>query len=246
MAYYITIKENKGYKLLDITSMQAFRRLSKFKSSSYSLEEIDLFTSKYPNELVLKRDLYSFGIITLEDITKDISIRMKNKDNLEKVRYGLVYNSTSKYLNEYYLRIKLLELQNDKVFLNKLLDYYRNSYKQESLRQINAILQGYNGNSINIYNALDMFYKDTVYDINYKTGETKIKYKSLHDLAMFIYNYNQTKELTKEEIETYKEHRQIELSTLQESLSPKKEKVDLKVKTRTKKKYDLDGQSSFF
>lgn len=246
MAYYITIKENKGYKLLDITSMQTFRKLSKFKNNSYSLEEIDLFTSKYPNELVLKKELYNFGIISLEDITKDISIRMKNKDNLEKVRYGLVYSDISKYFDEFYLRMKLLELQNDTVFLNKLLDYYRNSYKQESLRQINAILQGYNGTSINIYNALNMFFKDTVYDINYKTGETKIKYKSLHDLAMFIYNYSQTKELTKEEIEIYKEQRQKELSTLQESLSPKKEKTDLKIKTRTKKKYDLDGQSSFF
>lgn len=246
MAYYITVKENKGYKLLDITSMHAFKKLSKFKNNSYNLEEIDLFTSEYPNELVLKRDLYNFGVITLEDITKDISIRMKNKDNLEKVRYGLVYNDISKYFDEFYLRMKLLELQNDTVFLNKLLDYYRNSYKQESLRQINAILQGYNGRSINIYNALNMFFKDTVYDINFKTGETKLKYKSLHDLAMFIYNYLQTRELTKEEIERHKQERQIELSSLQESLSQKNEKVDLKIKTRTKKKYDLDGQSSFF
>lgn len=246
MAYYITIKVNKGYKLLDVTGMQTFTKLSKFKSNSYSLEEIDLFTSQYPNELVLKRNLYNFGIIALEDITKDISIRMKIKDNLEKVRYGLVYNDTSKYFDEFYLRMELLELQNDTIFLNKLLDYYRNSHKQESLRQINSILHGYNGTSINIYNALNMFFKDTVYEINYKTGETKLKYKSLHDLAMFIYNYLQTRELTKDEIERYKQERQTELCALQESLSPKNVKVDLKVKTRTKKKYDLDGQSSFF
>jgi len=246
MAYYITIKENKGHKLLDVTSMHTFRRLSNFKNNLYNLEEIDLFTSQYPNELLLKKDLYNNGIITIEDITKDITIRMKNKQNLEKVRYGLIYSSIRRFIDPEYTRRYLLTLQNDKVFLNKLLDYYRNSYKQESLRQINAILQGYSGTSINIYSALNMFFDDTIYSVNVKTGEVKTKYKSLHDLIMFIYNYEQTKELSKEDIERYKDERKKELLELQESLLPKKEKVDLKVKTRTKKKYNLDGQSSFF
>ena len=89
MAYYLTIKKNKEYNKLDISSLPEFKKISKFREkTSYSLEEIDYFTSCFSNEIVLKRALLQEGIIEECDVTKDIEIRYKDKDKLSKVRYG--------------------------------------------------------------------------------------------------------------------------------------------------------------
>ena len=99
MAYYLTIKDKNDYKLLDITNTIEFQRLSRFKGISYSLEEIDLFTSNFYNEIVLKRKLYEYGVISLDEITKDISIRRKSKNEYKKVMYGLVYHDMKAFLD---------------------------------------------------------------------------------------------------------------------------------------------------
>lgn len=245
MAYYLTIKEKNDYKLLDITSLEEFTKQSKFKNASYSLEEIDNFTSRFENELSLKRKLFDAGIITIEDITKDISIRIKINGKLEKVHYGLVYKHMLKYLNITYLRGKILELQNDTVFLNKLLDHYRNSHYQESLRQINALLHGYQGNDISIYSALSIFFQKEIFNENYSTGLTTIKYKSLHDLAMFIYNYTYKKEQSY--TETEKLSRTEELTLLKDQVKKEEKYIKPKVKKKNKSKnYTLEGQLTFF
>lgn len=246
MAYYLTIKNKNDYKLLDITSVEKFKRLSKFKNNSYSLEEIDLFISKFSNEIELKTTLFEEEIISLEDITKEISIRRKNKDELIKVMYDLVYSSNSKFLNEEYLRNILLTLQNDKDFLNKLLNHYRSNYKQENLAKIRAILTGYRGNSINIYEALNSFFIEEIYDIDYNTGLTKLKYKSLHDLAMFIDNYLKQRGKSQTDIDLNTLNRKRELEELQKLLKTKENKKKPTPYVRTKKKYNLDGQTSLF
>ena len=181
MAYYLTIKEKQNYKLLDISNMLEFKRISRFKGNTYSLDEIDIFTSSFPNEIFLKKTLYENGKIELNDISKEISIRRKNKDEMVKVMYDLVYSYNRKFIDEVYIRMKLLELQNDRVFLNKLLNHYRNNYKQDNLSQIRAALEGYN--DVNLYEAINSFFIDEVYDIKKDTGQVKIKYKSLHDLG---------------------------------------------------------------
>ena len=100
MAYYLTIKKNKEYNKLDISSLPEFKKISKFREkTSYSLEEIDYFTSCFSNEIVLKRALLQEGIIEECDVTKDIEIRYKDKDKLSKVRYDLVYKDAAKYFN---------------------------------------------------------------------------------------------------------------------------------------------------
>lgn len=247
MAYYLTIKEKNEYKSLDITGLEEFRKLSRYKNASYSLEEIDNFTSQFESELSLKRKLFDCGIITIEDITKDINIRIKTSGKLEKVHYGLVYKHMIKYLDISYLRCKLLELQNDIVFLNKLLDHYRNSHHQESLRQINALLHGYNGNDINIYSALNMFFQREIFNQDFNTGLTTIKYKPLHDLAMFVYNYISKKGKSNIEQETIKLGRMAELNTLKQTLKNEKNYIPIKTKKKTRtKKYELEGQISFF
>ncbi len=73
MAYYLTIQKGKNeYKEINISSLNEFKRLSKYKDS-YSLEEIDMFTSMFVDEVNLKEILYDNGLICLEDISKEIS-----------------------------------------------------------------------------------------------------------------------------------------------------------------------------
>lgn len=241
MAYYLTIKENQNHKLLNISNLEEFKRLSKFKNESYSLQEIDIFTSHFEDEITIKRKLYESGVITSEDITKDISIRKKNKGVLEKVRYGLVYKEMSKFLQYQELRFLLLALQEDTIFLKKLLDHYRNCYKQEGLRQINALLRGYQDTDINMYSALNLFYNDQVIIVNRKTGEIKLQYKPLHDLGMFIFEYLSKNGKSTSEIEEEKEERIRALLALKTSLVPVEEPKKKKIKTK-----ELEGQISFF
>ena len=58
MAYSVMIKKGEELVKLDISNLPTFERLSKYKDSkTYSLEEIDLCTSKYENIMHLKKDL---------------------------------------------------------------------------------------------------------------------------------------------------------------------------------------------
>ena len=54
MAYYLTIKEKNNYKELNITTLSEFKRISKFKNSSYSLEEIDITIIRKFNAIIRK------------------------------------------------------------------------------------------------------------------------------------------------------------------------------------------------
>lgn len=243
MAYYLTIKEKNNYKELNISTLSEFKRISKFKGSSYSLEEIDLFTSKFNDEIDLKSKLYQKGIIKKEDLVRKIEVRMKSSGKLVKVQYDLVFKEQLKYLDIEYLRMKLLSFSNDNPFLNKLLNHYRNSYNQEALRQINALINGYKDNDIRMDSALNLFFKDEIFLTNYDTGVTKIKYKSLHDLAMFIYNYEKTKEdkqISKEEQKKALEQIKKDLIQIQ-----KPKNIEVKKKVR-KKREELEGQTSLF
>lgn len=128
MAYYLTIKRKNDYQVLDISKLEEFTKNSRYKNGGFSLEEIDNCTMKFYNEYFFKEALYKAGLISLEDIARDITIRCKNKEELTKVRYGLAYQDSKNYLDEYGLKFILLSKQKDKNFLEKLLSYYRNSY----------------------------------------------------------------------------------------------------------------------
>ena len=244
MAYYLTIKDKQNYKLLDVTSITEFKRLSKFKNNSYSLEEIDIFTSNFNNEIEFKRRLLEKSIITNEDIHKKIEIRIKLNGKLIKVRYDLVYRPIKKYLDIQYLKSELLIFQNDRTFLEKLLDYYRKSPKQEGLRQINTLMNGCSERDINMYSALSQFFKDELFIEDYKTGEVHLKYKSLHDLAMFIYNYSKSKEIS---LTNTNQSEQIkkELDNLKKEITLYKTEIKVMKKVKKPRK-EIDGQTSFF
>lgn len=230
MAYYIVIKDKDNYRKLDVSNMKEFTRISKFKNG-YSLEELDLFTSKFNNEVELKRCLYENNIINYDDILSDISIRIKNKDKLEKVRYDFVYSDSFKYLDIMYLKSTINILSNDLVYLNKLLSYYRNSScNNENISKIRWILLGNDGYELNLHNVINDFITREVFKINRDTGEVSVKYKSLHDLAMFTYNYSNKRKDNK-----------VNLLKLQ------KEILTGNTKTKSKKLINqIEGQMTFF
>ena len=241
MAYCLTIKNGNNFRLLDISSLTYFDRLSKFKDKySYSLNEIDKFTSYFDNEIYFREYLYNSGIITLDEITKDLSIRMKSKDKLVKVEYGLVFSDVKKYFDEVYLIASILSKQNDYVFLNKLLARYRNSYSNnENIALIRNIMIG--NSNISIYRVLSDFVFNEIYSKHYNEQindfEYNLKYKSLHDLAMFVHNYDNKKdELFLKE----------ELDELKEKLAYKKMECITKVKRRVKKRNEIEGQLSIY
>lgn len=229
MAYYIVIKDKDNYRKLDISNVKEFTRISKFKNG-YSLEELDLFTSKFNNEVELKRCLYENNIINYDDILSDISIRIKNKDKLDKVRYDFVYSDSFKYLDIMYLKSTINILSNDLVYLNKLLSYYRNSScNNENISKIRWILLGNDGYELNLHNVINDFITREVFKINRDTGEVSVKYKSLHDLAMFTYNYSNKKKDNK-----------VDLLKLQ------KEILTGNTKTKSKKLINqIEGQMTF-
>lgn len=245
MAYYLTIQKNRNrYKEINISLLEEFKRISKFKNG-YSLEEIDYFTSLFDDEVQLKEILYNKGLITSEDITKEISIRQKVNNELVKVRYGLIYKNSRKYLDSNYLRNVLLSLQNDKIFLKKLVSYYRNSYSCViEISEIKNYLFD-NNSEVDINSTLNSFFINEIFIKEKDSLEYKMKYKSFHDLLMFVKKYiEENKEFNTKEYDTKKR-----LLMLQESIKTSEKNSKNKVKKLIKSKLDklpLEGQISLF
>lgn len=241
MAYYLTIKKNKEYSKLDISSLPEFKKISKFREkTSYSLEEIDYLTSCFDNEIILKKTLLQYGIIEESDVTKDIEIRYKDKDKLSKVRYDLVYKNTTRYFNIDFLRYYVQSKSKDKDFLNKLTSFYRNSYcNNENICRIRYILETKNEHEFTIQETLTSFVFNEIYSIDYKTGNCTLKYKSLHDLAMFCYTY-EINSIRNELNISNKEKEENRTKMLNSLKTPKP-----KIRTLKKENYELEGQMSF-
>lgn len=232
MAYYIVIKNNKDYRKIDISNLKEFTRISRFKNDCYSLEELDLFTSKFIDELDLKMLLFENKLIDYNEILSDISIRIKTNNKLVKVKYDMVYSDSFKYLDTIYLKSVINTLSNSKDYLNKLIAYYRNSNcNNENIAKIRWILLG-NNDELDLYNTINDFIIKEIFKTDYKTGEVSIKYKSLHDLAMFTYNYINKKEVVSE-------NKKENLLELQRKLL---QNNDVK---RKKKVKQIEGQMSF-
>lgn len=84
MAYYLTIANKGEYKKLNLLLLEGFIKTSKFKGEALSLDELDGLTSKYQDEYEFKKKLYQAGIISIDEITKELSIRRKQNNNLIK------------------------------------------------------------------------------------------------------------------------------------------------------------------
>ena len=113
MAYYLTIRKKDTYIPIDIECLTCFTKLSKYKSGGYSLEEIDRCTMNYINEYFFKEDLYKAGLIELEDIARELTIRYKKSNSYELVRNGIPYRRTKNYFDLYGLKFILLSKQKE-------------------------------------------------------------------------------------------------------------------------------------
>ena len=218
MAYYLMLNK----KQINLNNVDNFKRISNLKGNSYTLEEIDNFTSMYKDQDLLKQELYKSSLISSKDLESKLYIARKNKGELEKVKYDPVFLLDKKYLDIPYLTNLILSLNEDNDFLNKLITYYRNSYVNNEIISIiryYLIAKDMHMIDYDINELLRTFIQKEIYNYDYETGEVKVKYKSLHDLAMFTKNH-----ITKQE-----EKRQ--------------EQINKKV---LKKKKEVDGQISMF
>ena len=238
MAYYLTIANKGEYKKLNLLLLEGFIKTSKFKGEALSLDELDDLTSKYQDEYEFKKKLYQAGIITIDEITKELSIRRKQNNNLIKVKYGLIYQKESKYLDQLYLRSILISKQRDYTFLEKLSSYYRNSYNN-SINIANLSLIAKHHYDFENSKILSDFFQREIYKYNPSTDECKLNYKSLHDLAMFCFTY-EINSIRKEINISSKEKEENRIKMLNSLKTPKP-----KIRTLKKKNYELEGQMSF-
>lgn len=218
MAYYLMLNK----KQINLNNVDNFKRISNLKGDSYTLEEIDNFTSMYKDQDLLKQELYKSSLISPKDLEYKLYIARKNKGELEKVKYDPVFLLDKKYLDIPYLTNLILSLNEDNDFLNKLITYYRNSYVNNEIISIiryYLIAKDMHMIDYDINELLRTFIQKEIYNYDYETGEVKVKYKSLHDLAMFTRNH-----ITKQE-------------------EKKQEQRNKKV---LKKKKEVDGQISMF
>ena len=108
MAYYLTVKRQNKDILIDISMLDEFIKMSKYKNGGYSLEEIDNLTMSFENEYFFKDALYNKGLIELDDIKKELTIKSKKKEDLEKIRKGLAYKDANRYFDVYGLKIIIM------------------------------------------------------------------------------------------------------------------------------------------
>ncbi len=242
--YYLTIKKRNNFKLLDITNMEGFTRLSRFKASIYSLQELDNFTSQFSSEAELKRALLDAKLIDVKDLTDPIAIATYWHGKVSLIEhYEPVYKSSKSYIDLGNLHLKINELKNNRAFLEALVSKYTYTYGNEYIFQIRELLKHYNP-ELNLDDAVNNFYIYQVYQIN-KEGKTVIRYKNLRDLGLFTYAYVSTKGFTVPNTETKENLRQELISLKDEFTSSKGESHKVRVK-KPDKNYILDGQISFF
>ena len=230
--YILSIEQkNKEYKEIKWNNSN--------QKDSYKLIDIDNFTIDFNDEYDLKEYLIKDGIIELDDYYRRLSINYSFKGKLKKMMYGISYKEDSFYMSEaiifYYLKNNCTNID----LLEKLANHYRNSYIHNVsvntiINYIIANKEGYLSN-INIEGVLTEFVKEEIFSYDPKTrsykidnyGNPIIKYKNLHELGMFLSNYNK------------KDNKVIKPKSKEEI----KEVVKPKTKVKTN---DIEGQMSLF
>lgn len=196
MAYYLTIRDSKDWRTLNISHMKEFEKLSNYQDGVYTLEEIDRFTTKFKDESELKIALFEAGQLFHNEMGKKISIRFKQNNKLEKVQYGLIYQEQSPYLDILYLRGVILSKQNDDAFLKKLIKHCQgNPFNGENITLIMDIILAKNDYRNKLGLFLHKLISVELYRWDKKTKRWVLKYKSLHDLIMLVDNYIKNKNL---------------------------------------------------
>lgn len=132
MAYYFMVEEKKGkYSPLDITKSACFSRESRLKGMGCEIKEIDLFTASFNHEKELREHLILNGILTPENVSKNLSIRIKKGDKYKKVMYDFLYQKDIQYLVDPKLLIKRINNKlfiQDYGFISEFASHFANDY----------------------------------------------------------------------------------------------------------------------
>ena len=210
MAYYLMVEKKRGeYMPLDITKSKCFTRLSNLKSNKANLNEIDLFTMMFNDNMELRKSLINEGILDANDSNRELSIRRIEKGKYIKVPYGFLYQSDIEYVMD---PKRLIRRINDKLlnndfryierFANNYLDYHECSSTSGEVKmaaldsaRINGISKYFNMVDQNNDKLLIRMLKLLIYEhYQLPSGKViykdKIIYRNLHSLIAFTDYYD--------------------------------------------------------
>ena len=221
MAYYFMVEERKGqYSPLDITKSARFTRKSRLKGMGCEIKEIDLFTSSFNHEKELREHLILNGILSIENASKNLSVRIKKGDKYKKVMYDFLYQKDIQYLVDPKLLIKRINnklLIQDYGFISEFASHFANDYGCSSTAL--EVLK-YAKDSIRMGDTYKHFYdrdengdmeltrliKLIIFD-NFQRKDGKIVYTgkinnlNLHRVIAFVNNYDKKVENEKKSID---------------------------------------------
>ena len=127
--FYGIYLKGKPNEPLDITKLANFERTGNLKSPKlYTLKELIKLTTKYDSELDFKYALFRSGIIDINDITRDLSIRGIKENNKVGKPKEIVYKPCidlfrPQIIKELYLN--KTDLIKDYEFLKKLIEEFK-------------------------------------------------------------------------------------------------------------------------
>ena len=168
------------------------------------LDKLDKFTCEFNDENGLKLYLINKQLVPREDLSKKIYITYRNCGKDKKL--PVFYSDMEKYLDEIYLRQKLMQLSQDIKFLEKLARHYSLGSDKFNKQGVNVsdiryyiaevrFSGGRTFESSRLRYALDDLFIKALYNvINKETGEVKENYRGRRDLADFIYKYEKSLE----------------------------------------------------
>lgn len=210
MAYYLTVEKKRGeYMPLDITNSKYFTRISNLKGNKANLNEIDLFTMMFNDNMELRKSLIDEGILSIGDSNKELSIRRIEKGKYIKVPYGNLYQRDIEYVMD---PKKLIRRINDKLLnkdfryverlANNYLDYRECSSTSGEVKmaandsvRINGISNYFNMVDQNNDKLLIRMLKLLIYEHHeLPSGKViysdKVIYRNLHSLIAFTDYYD--------------------------------------------------------
>lgn len=274
MAYYLMVEKKRGiYQPINIKNSKYYQpKNNKFnKPCAHSLQEIDEFTMMFNDEIELRERLVEEGILPFSLFEKPLSIRHPKKEQYIKVPHDFLYQKDIEYVIDPTRLISLVMeryYQNDFIFIKKLASYFSEVYEcsttaPEVARLAEASL--YQGRRHPGLEEIDRNSDAMVARMlkllilkHYEQPDGKIKYKNevnyrnLHDLIAFINNYDKKNNPEVKEKPFISNKNMIpkeEINKKEESIikpaEDTKKTEQSKIRTRSKKKYTLDGQESF-
>ena len=180
------------------------------------LKSIDNFCMEFSGDADIKlylkevaiEEYYNGKRESVPNFMNDLNIRYINRGAILTLSYGIPYKKDNKYFDYEYLREKLLSLRSDYLFLQRLIANFKGAPIQEYNMALfhRASIAIKNGNRYHdedkFYNAMMDFiklqifkYDKTIHDYSTDEHGTMIyKWRQLHDLAMFIKNYEEQKQ----------------------------------------------------